>query len=304
MTLNTLLRHIREGSKSVFRNGWMSVASVSSIVISLFVLGVFIILTLNINSLTKEMDSQVQIQVYLHQEVTQEQIDLLKTDIGSMAEVSKVEFLSKADGMKQMEKSLGEDGEDFLSGYTDDTNPLPDSLIVEVHKPETIPMVAKKIESINETNSAKPIWQVKYGGGPVEKMLQVTEAVRNFGFILVIGLAVTSMFLISNTIKVTIMARQREISIMKMVGATNAFIRWPFFIEGVLLGLIGSIVTLGILMFGYSQLITAANDAGWSFLQLIPLREVWLIITGSLLVLGVLIGVWGSVTSTRKYLKV
>ncbi|MDZ7543818.1 cell division protein FtsX, partial [Clostridium perfringens] len=114
------------------------------------------------------MDGQVQIQVYLHQDVTQEQIDLLKTDIGSMAEVSKVEFLSKADGMKQMEKSLGEDSEDFLSGYTDETNPLPDSFIVEVHKPDTIPMVAKKIESINETNSAKPIWQVKYGGGPVE----------------------------------------------------------------------------------------------------------------------------------------
>lgn len=303
MTLNTLLRHIREGSKSIFRNGWMSVASVSSIVISLFVLGVFILLSYNLTSLTNEMDSKVQIQVYLKTEVTPDQIKLLQTDIGNMSEVSKVTFVSKSDGMKIMKDNLGEDGEDFLGGYTEETNPLPDSFIVDVVNPDTIPMVAKKIQAINETNSSQPIDRVKYGEGTVEKMFQITETIRNFGFILVIGLAVTAMFLISNTIKVTIMARQREISIMKMVGATNAFIRWPFFIEGLMLGIIGAAVTIGMLSFGYHKLLQSAAE-GMSFLQLIPLKDLWVMLTGSLLVLGVLIGVWGSVISTRKYLKV
>lgn len=303
MTLNTLTRHVREGSKSIFRNGWMSVASISSIVISLFVLGVFILLSFNINSLTKEMDSKVQIQVYLQLNTTEEQIELLRTDIGNMSEVSKLEFVSKAEGMKIMEKNLGEDGKDFLAGYTEETNPLPDSFVVEVKDPETIPMVAKKIQAINETNSAQPILRVKYGEGTVEKMFQITQTIRNFGFILVIGLAVTSMFLISNTIKVTIMARKREIGIMKMVGATNAFIRWPFFIEGVMLGLLGAAITMGILYVGYEQLIIAAAE-GMAFLQLIPTSQVWLPLGGSLLVLGIFIGVWGSIISTRKYLKV
>lgn len=303
MTLNTLTRHVREGSKSIFRNGWMSVASISSIVISLFVLGVFILLSFNINSLTKEMDSKVQIQVYLQLNTTAEQIELLKTDIGNMSEVSKLEFVSKAEGMKIMEESLGEDGADFLAGYTEETNPLPDSFIVEVKDPETIPMVAKKIQAINETNSAQPILRVKYGEGTVEKMFQITQTIRNFGFILVIGLAVTSMFLISNTIKVTIMARKREIGIMKMVGATNAFIRWPFFIEGVMLGVLGAAITMAILYVGYERLIIAAAD-GMAFLQLVPTSKVWMPLGGSLIILGIFIGVWGSIISTRKYLKV
>lgn len=303
MTLNTLTRHVREGSKSIFRNGWMSVASISSIVISLLVLGVFMLLSFNINSLTKEMDSKVQIQVYLQLNTTEEQIELLETDIGNMSEVSKLEFVSKAEGMKIMEQNLGEDGKDFLAGYTEETNPLPDSFIVSVKDPDTIPMVAKKIQAINETNSSQPILRVKYGEGTVEKMFQITQTIRNFGFILVIGLALTSMFLISNTIKVTIMARKREISIMKMVGATNAFIRWPFFIEGVLLGILGAAITMAILYVGYDQLIVAAED-GMAFLQLIPTEQVWLPLAAALLVLGTCIGVWGSVISTRKYLKV
>ena len=303
MTLNTFIRHIREGSKSIFRNGWMSVASISSIVISLFVLGVFIILSINVNSLTKEMDSQVQIMVYLQLNTTQEQIDLLKTDIGNMSEVSKVQFISKAEGLQIMEESLGEDGEDFLGGYTDETNPLPDSFVVDVYEPSTIPMVAGKIQALNETNSDQPILRVKYGEGTVEQMFQITEAVRNFGFILVIGLALTAMFLISNTIKVTIMARQREISIMKMVGATNAFIRWPFFVEGVVLGILGAIITMAILFGGYQQFIYYAGE-NMAFLQLIPLYEMWMLLAGSLIGLGLLIGIWGSVISTRKYLKV
>ncbi|WP_088548190.1 permease-like cell division protein FtsX [Paenibacillus aquistagni] len=303
MTANTMTRHIREGSKSIYRNGWMSIASISSIVISLFILGVFILLSFNLNVMTSELDSKVQIRVYLQLEVTQDEVALLRTDIGNMAEVSKVEYVTKQQGMDLLEESLGEDGKDILSGYTDETNPLPDSFTVEVKDPQTVGMVAKKIQALNETNAAQPIWKVKYGQGSVEKLFQMTKMIRNFGLILVAGLAITAMFLISNTIKITIMARQREIGIMKLVGATNSFIRWPFFVEGFLIGLIGAVVTIAILFLGYDQLLSYAAT-NLSFIQLIPFEEVWLMVGSVLLTLGILIGVWGSTISIRKFLKV
>ncbi|UHA75734.1 permease-like cell division protein FtsX [Paenibacillus sp. 481] len=304
MTFNTVTRHLKEGGKNVVRNGWMSFASVSSIVISLFILGVFMLLSLNVNVLTQQIENQVQVRVFLNN-IDKKQIELLEVDIGNMSEVSKVTFVSKADGMKLLQESLGEDGKDLLSGYTDATNPLPDSFTVEVYEPKTIAIVAKKIAAVNETNSAKPILKVQYGKGTVEKLFTFTDAVESVGLIIVIGLGITAMFLISNTIKVTIMARQREISIMKLVGATNSFIRWPFFIEGALLGLLGSLVTIGILFFGYYRLVYATNiEMGLMMIKLLPLQDIWLSVGGIILGLGVVIGIWGSMISIRKFLKV
>ncbi|WP_028593767.1 permease-like cell division protein FtsX [Paenibacillus assamensis] len=305
MTLNTISRHLREGSKSIVRNGWMSVASISSIVISLFILGVFILLSFNLNHLMSQVDSKITISVYLKVGTSKEQVDLLETDIGNMSEVSQVTLIPKAEGLKILEKKLGDKGKDLVKGYTPETNPLPDSFTVEVYKPETVPMVAKKIQALNETNKDKPIDIVNYGQGHVEKLFKLTEMIRNFGLILVIGLGFTAMFLIANTIKITIMARQREISIMKMVGATNSFIRWPFFVEGALIGLIGSVVTIAILFLAYNQLFAlTANTMGIQFIDMLPLSDIWVFAFGSLLALGILIGVWGSTISIRKFLKV
>ncbi|MGG0814118.1 permease-like cell division protein FtsX [Paenibacillus alvei] len=303
MIFNSLTRHVREGSKSILRNGWMSFASVSSIVISLFILGVFMLLSLNVNEMTKQIDNKVQIRVFLKLDVTKEQKELLATDIGNMSEVSKVISVSKEEGMKMLQENLGEDGKELLNGYTKETNPLPDSFTVEVYDPATIGMVAKKINAINETNSAKPLWKVNYGKGTVDTLLKVTATVRNFGLIIVAGLAVTAMFLISNTIKVTIMARQRELSIMKLVGATNSFIRGPFFVEGALIGLLGSLLTVGILFYGYQQLVTNF-ELGLQMVKLVPLQDAWLLVGSSLVALGILIGMWGSTISIRKFLKV
>ncbi|WP_374016203.1 permease-like cell division protein FtsX [Paenibacillus thiaminolyticus] len=303
MTFNTLARHLREGSKSLFRNGWMSFASVSSIVISLFILGVFMVLSINLNEITNNIDNQVQIRVFLQLDVTPEETKLLETDIGNMSEVSKVVFISKKEGMNLLEQQMGEDGKELLAGYNDETNPLPDSFTVDVYEPDHVPIVAKKITMLNETNSAKPIWKVQYGKGTVETLFKVTSTIRNFGLLVVAGLAVTAMFLISNTIKVTIMARQREIGIMKLVGATNSFIRGPFFVEGALLGIIGSVVTIALLFYGYQQL-TTHFEFGLMIIKLVPLSDIWLLVGGTLLGLGVVIGVWGSTISIRKFLKV
>lgn len=232
MSFNTLLRHFREGSKNVFRNGWMSVASVTSIVVSLFILGVFILLVLNVNAFADDADSMVQIKTYLNSNVDDSMRQKLHNDIAAMEEVSKVTFISKAEGLKDFREQLGEEGKDLLEGYDENTNPIPDTLQVEVVEPTTVPFVASKIEQLNTKYPDEPIYKVRYGQGTTEKLFKITRAVRNIGFAFVAGLGLMAMFLISNTIRVTILARRREIGIMKLVGATNMFIRWPFFVEG------------------------------------------------------------------------
>ena len=304
MNFKTFLRHMREGFKNVFRNGWMSVASITSIVVSLFVLGVFILLVLNVNAVADKADSQVQINVHLTLNTDQKLREALQNEIGSMPEVSKIEFISKEQGLKEFRDSLGEDAGDLLDGFDKDNNPLPDTLRVQVIEPTTVPFVAEKILALNEAHTEKPIYKVKYGKGSIETLFKITKAVRNIGFIFVAGLALMSMFLISNTIRVTILARRKEIGIMKLVGATNYFIRWPFFIEGALIGLIGSLVTVGALYVGYSSLVASVQGDPMLGLQLIAFNDIWLFLCGLLVGLGVTIGVWGSTVSIRKFLKV
>ncbi|MNO50928.1 Cell division protein FtsX [compost metagenome] len=304
MTFNTLFRHLREGSKNVFRNGWMSVASITSIVVSLLVLGVFILLVLNVNAFADEADSQVQISVYLASDTEQPVLDKLQNEIGEMDEVSRVSLIPKAEGLKDFREKLGEEGKDLLEGYDENTNPIPDTFKVEVIEPTTVPYVASKISALNEKYQDNPIYKVNYGKGTTEKLFKVTRAVRNVGFAFVGGLGLVAMFLISNTIRVTILARRREIGIMKLVGATNTFIRWPFFVEGALIGLLGSSITVGILFFGYSELVNSLNADITLAIKLIPIEEFALKISTLIVGLGLLIGVWGSTMSIRKFLKV
>ncbi|MBE0338818.1 permease-like cell division protein FtsX [Paenibacillus sp. 23TSA30-6] len=305
MTFNTFLRHLREGFKNIFRNGWMSVASVTSIVVSLLILGVFIMLVLNVNSLADQADSQVEVNVFLELNVEQNMRETLQKEIAAMPEISKTTFITKAQGLEELRKDLGDSGKELLEGFDKDSNPLPDKIVVEVIEPTTVPFVAEKIEKLNTIHPEKPILKVRYGKGTVETLFTITKLIRNVGFIFVAGLGLMSMFLISNTIRVTILARRREIGIMKLVGATNFFIRWPFFIEGALIGLMGSVITVGILFAGYQRLLTAIQgDIALNMLKLMPLQGVWIQLSALLIILGMLVGIVGSTLSMRKFLKV
>ncbi|MFD2331528.1 permease-like cell division protein FtsX [Cohnella sp. GCM10020058] len=304
MKFSTLVRHIREGVKNVFRNGWMSFASIGSIVVSLFVLGVFMLLALNVNQWADQFDSQVQVNVYLQSEIGQSKIDELKTRIGNIAEVKQVTFVSKEEGLEKLRQDLDEDVKGALDGYKD-ANPLPDAFEVELFDAQQVSYVAKQILAFNETDADKPVLSVKYGQGYVEKLFRITNAVRNVGLVVVAGLAVMAMFLISTTIKMTILARRREIGIMKLVGATNNFIRWPFFIEGVVIGLAGSGITTALLLYGYSELIASTHyNMGLMMIEVVDLSKVGWLVGGTLVALGTLIGIWGSVVSVRKHLRV
>lgn len=305
MRISTGIRHLREGSKSVIRNGWMSFASISSIMISLFILGVFLLLSLNINFLAQQIENQVEVRVYLELGTTDEMIAQLKGEIAAIPNVNKVQFVSKDEGLVYLREKLGESGQDLLEGFDGDNNPLNDSFTIEVTEPREVAAVAQKIGQLNNGKEPKPIYRVSYGQGTVESMFKATAIVRNVALVLVAGLALTAMFLIANTIKLTIIARRREISIMKLVGATNSFIRWPFFIEGALLGIFGSIVPVAVLLYGYWQLMRSIQlDLNLLLIQLLPFEAIGLKVGALLIGIGVIIGIWGSVLSVRKFLRV
>lgn len=305
MKFSTLLRHLREGAKNIVRNGWMSFASMSSIFISLSILGIFLLLSMNVNHMAEQIESKVQIRVFLKMDVTEAKIAELQNKIGNLSDVSKVIFVSKEEGLELLRQSMGEENKDLFEGYEDDNNPLPVSFTVEAYDPQLVESIAQQIETLNKQDSEMPIERIKYGQGTVEVLFKITNAVRNVGIVIVIGLAVTAMFLISNTIKMTIIARRREIGIMKLVGATNSFIRWPFFIEGALIGLISSVITSAVILYGYTELVKFTKmDLSLMLINLVPVNEVGLLLTGLIIGFGTLIGIWGSTISVRKYLKV
>lgn len=298
MKIRTVGRHVREGVKNIGRNGWMTVASVISVTITLLILGVFVLLALNVNFIADQLEEQVEIRVFM--ELTTGEAERLGVErrLQAIPEIESIVFVSKEVGIEQFIESMGEQGQHFEE-FKDENNPLPDVYLVQTSRPQDSAEVAQRIEGFEH------IYKVNYGAGTTEKLFAITQTVRNIGLIFIIGLAFTAMLLIANTIKITISARREEIGIMKLVGATNTFIRWPFFIEGLLLGVIGALIPIGVLFLGYQQLLKAVGDyLKINFFELLPLHPLAFEMSMLLLGLGAFIGIWGSLTSVRKFLRV
>lgn len=305
MKISTISRHLREGTKNVVRNGWMTFASISSIAISLFILGVFVLITLNVNDIAGQIEKQVEINVYLEVNTSQDQIKTLESQIQAITEVKSIKFVSKEEGLVYLRQKLGESGKALLDGFEGDNNPLNDAFTIEVDDPRNVAVVADQISALNIGKDPKPIYKVNYGKGTVEALFKVTQIVRWIGIGIVILLSFTAVFLIANTIKITILARRKEISIMKLVGATNSFIRWPFFIEGALLGFIGSVIPTAIILGGYWKLLnTSSLNLNLLMVELTPFGKIAPTMMALLLGIGMVIGIWGSLISVRKFLRV
>lgn len=295
MKARTFVRHVREGWKSLGRNGWMSFAAVSAVTVTLFILGIFLLLAMNVNHVAEVIEDQVEIRVSLELEADESVIRRVEHRITAMPEVSQVEFISKEEGLKQLEEDLGDAS--LLEGIEE--NPLPDVFRVETFEPQQTKAVAANIEQFDGVDNAR------YGEEFTDRLFNVTKTVRNVGVVLIVLLGLTAMFLISNTIRLTILARRREIEIMKLVGATNWFIRWPFFIEGLLIGLLGAILPSAVLLFGYYSFTTklVTQFELW-FLDLLPMYPLAFQVTALLLGIGTIIGAMGSFISIHRFLKV
>lgn len=297
MKARVITRHIREGMKSLIRNGWMTFASVSAVTVTLLLTGVFLIVLLNMNSIASQIEDDVEVRVYIDRSAEEEQVNELKSQLEGLTEVDTVSFVSKEEGLEDLIDSLGDEGKAFES--LKDENPLQDMYVIKTNIPKDTVSVAKEVESFGAVE------EVRYGKGTVERLFKVVDVSRNVGLVLIIGLIFTALFLIANTIKLTILSRSQEIEIMKLVGATNSFIRWPFFVEGLLLGFIGSIIPIAVLIVGYNFVYNEFNaKLKTMFIHLLPVYPFVIQLALILVFIGVFIGVWGSLTSIRRFLRV
>src|SRR5690625_4167937 len=232
MKLRTIRRHIREGFKNIYRNGWMTIASIGAVTMTLILVGVFLALILNLNQIANKIEEDVEMKVFIDLTADEDDIKQLGEEIDSLPEVDTLKFSSNSDELHDLVDGMGDEGDAWL--ILEDDNPLNHAYIVRSNESKETENVASKIENFANVD------KVKFGKDYVQNLFKFNTYARNVGIILVAGLLLTAIFLISNTIKLTIMARSTEISIMKLVGATNGFIRWPFFIEGMLLGILGA----------------------------------------------------------------
>lgn len=297
MKIETMVRHTQEAFRSLIRNNWMTFAAVSAVAVTLLIFGIFLIFAFNISYMASELDKQVAIRASIVPNATPDDIDQLQNQIDKDNAVKSVDFVSKEEGLKRMKEQWGDD-EKFLKGLEND-NPLPDTLEIQAKDPQSTQSLAKKIGQYNLVE------HVDYGEGVTDRLLDLSSWVRNVVMIFGLSLAILAAFLISNTIKLTIFARRREIEIMRLVGASNWFIRWPFFIEGGMIGILGAIVPVTVVLLGYNAVlqILGAGDA-YSFFKLRGMWPLSMYVAGITMVMGVIIGVWGSLISIRRFLRV
>lgn len=296
--IRILNNNLKDSVKSVFRNFSLSVASISCITITLILVAVAILLSENVNKFTDDIEKDVTIVVYIKKDATEEDRKALDTKINLLSNIESVTFMSK----EAIRKDMSKDSEGLgtiLSEYDENTNPLLDEYLVKVKNTEKIGTTAKQIKDLSGVS------QVKYGEGMVEELVKIFNTVKKIMVVIVIGLVIVTAFLISNTIKITINNRKRQIEIMRLVGASNSYIKMPFFFEGIILGFIGSIIPVLFSLYGYVYLYDKMN--GILFTEVISLinpNQVMTHLIITLILIGVIVGAIGSSRAVRRYLKI
>ena len=293
-------RNIRDSFKSVFRNFSLSLASISCITITLIVVAVSVVLSYNVNNFTKIVERDVTIVAFLDVDITEEERELVYDRIITLDNIEKenVEFIDKMEISKEMMES-SDVFNSIMSEWDREQSPIQDTYQIKVNDINFINRTAEELKEI------KNIDIVKYGEGMVEQLVSVFDVIRKSTGIVVIALVFVTAFLIANTIKITIMSRKREIEIMRLVGASNINIKIPFIFEGLILGMLGSIIPIIVTVYGYTVLYDHfGGQLFTSFIQLIePTPFVYLVSLG-LLIIGMIVGMFGSSRAVRKYLKI
>ena len=291
-------RSFRDAFKSVIRNFSLSLASISCITITLIIVAIAIMASLNINNFTEEIEKDLTIVVFLDRDADGNDIKDVKRELDKISNVEKITFISK-DEVKEQMREESEVFAKVLDGYDEGESPLKDTYQVKVKEIEKIKVTADRIKKIDSVSV------VRYGEGMVEKLVSAFTSIKNVTYGVVIALIVVTVFLIVNTIKLTISARKREIGIMRLVGASNFTIKTPFIIEGMILGVLGSIIPIIFTTYGYMAFYKHFD--GYLFSKLIVLiKPEPFIYTTSLIVIiiGILVGMIGSASAVKKYLKI
>ena len=290
---------IGEGFANVFKNKKSTGASLMIMCATMIIFGIFLILGENINHFVDEVESVQGVQVFINNDATQEQIDEIGDKIRQIDGVSTVEYVSKDDALQQMKDRFG-DKQDLLEGY-EENNIFPASYVV------TLTDLTKSQEVQDQILTFDNIKKITSKDETVTTLINLANGIKIVTGVILVLLVIISIFIIANTIKLTVHARRKEISIMKYVGATNGFIRWPFIVEGMIIGIFASIISIAIVGFAYN--IIAQKLISSEFMQVINMSlvtfgDMFNSIIFVYMLLGIGIGAVGSVISMRKYLKV
>ena len=298
MRFNVFSYLIKEGFKSTFKQKKMTSASIIIMCATMFIFGLFFVIGENVNSIITQLENEQGIQIFIDEDATDEEIQTLGNQIRAINGVNRVTFVSKEDALNSMKTTLGD--ESLFEGW-DEENPFPASYFVtltDLSLNEQVQNEILKLDNVDEIASENTT---------INRLRSLANGIQITTVVILALLIIISIFIIAYTIKLTVHARRREISIMKYVGATNGFIRGPFIVEGIIIGVISAIITLVILGLAYNAVMSKIG--GSVLIQemgfgLLSFSDMFYLVLTVYLILGVGIGVLGSVISMRKYLKV
>ena len=292
-------RYFRDAAKSVFRNFSLSIASISCITITLIVVALSIVLSYNVEEMTKHVSSNISIVVFLKGDTKEEDVKQFKEDLERIDNVGEINFKSKKEYAEETKK-MDERFSLIVDNWTDETIPLLDSYEVKVKDINLIGETANKIKKMDYISS------VNYGEEYIESVITIFDVIEKVCIGGVIALVLVTAFLIANTIKLAIFSRKTEIEIMRLVGASNVAIKVPFLIEGSFIGLFGSIIPIILMAYGYKSFYDYLGGQLFSSSlgKLVAPYPFILYSSLLLLVIGLLVGMFGSSRAVRKYLKI
>lgn len=298
MKIHTFKYFVRDTARSIKRNTLMSIASVVSVIAALVILGIFLVIALNIQHMTNDMESQLELKVFVEKDATEEQKDQLEELLKADSRITEIRFESKDEALQKMSENL-EQYQGILQGLEGD-NPLPESFILRVSDAAEIRQVSDSVSELDGVD------YINYGEGYVDALMKFNDFTNMLSLAVLLILTGISVFIIYNTIKLTVFSRRKEISIMKYVGATNWYIRVPFIIEGGVLGLTGAVLAILVVRNIYYYLLGAVSGQsalimGVSFA---PPEAVLPSITLYFMIYGLIVGAAGSLFSITKFLDV
>ncbi|WP_051403469.1 permease-like cell division protein FtsX [Schnuerera ultunensis] len=296
MSFRILKNIIKQGFQGMWRNRGMGLASVGSITAVLVILGLVLIMILSINNVVIDTKNKFdEVQIFLEDEISNEQLNRVENEAKNTKGVLSVIFQSKEQALEIMKEEWEEDAY-LLEGL--ESNPLPNTIIVQLEDIEYADSVVDKVKDL------QGIEEIKYNKDIIEKLVLFANYVRGGGLVIVAILVFVSVFIISNTIKITVTARRREIDIMKYVGATNGYIRGPFIIEGLLFGLIGAIISILIVNYGYGYFFNRVSDKLYVLftVYLVPPTALIKDVSIMFISIGAGIGALGSLVSLKRFL--
>ena len=297
--IRTFKRYIRDAAKSVIRNFSLSLASISCITITLIVVAFSLVLTYNVENFTESIRKDVTMVVFLESSATKQDSARIEKSIRATGNIEKLSFKTK----QQQAEETAKENEVFgtiIKEWTDETNPLLDSFEIKVKEVEEIKKTAATIKKIDKVRS------VSYGEDMVDKLITIFNVVQKISIGAVLALIIVTAFLITNTIKLAIYARKTEIEIMRLVGASNMSIKIPFVIEGLFLGFLGAVIPVITIIYGYTSLYNFFDGKLFSsaLAKLIEPNPFVYLSSLLLIIIGILVGMFGSWQAVKKYLKI